>query len=133
MGCKALAQACYGGDAAGRGRKLRAADGGALEVMAAAMRAPDGAVEAHDAAAKEAMRGIVALCSGLDNLSKGRQNRAAEGGALDAVVLALHVKADGTETARFKAGRYRAIRNLTRNNANLVQAAKAAGAKSEWL
>jgi hypothetical protein len=37
------------------------------------------------------------------------------------------------ETARYKAGRYRALRNLTRNHPMLIERAKGAGALPEWL
>ena len=72
--------------------------------------------------------------AGLDGLSKARQQRAAEAGALQPVVAALVSGGGGrAETTRSKAARYRALRNLTRNNEPLQQAAKDAGAKPEWL
>ena len=38
-----------------------------------------------------------------------------------------------SQTARYKAARYRGLRNLTRNNEPLQAAAKELGAKAEWL
>lgn len=79
------------------------------------------------------MRTLVALCAGLDTLGRQRQQRALEVGALRVVVLALTSSSAGSETTRFKAARYRALRNLTRNNEALQEAAKELGAKPDWL
>ena len=126
---KTLSIICFGGDAAGRARKMRAADAGAIDAMCAAcINYPP-----ETAAAREALRTLVALLAGLDTLGKARQQRAAESGALRIVIKALTDGAHGGETTRFKAARYRALRNLTRNHEGLQQAAKEHGAKTEWL
>lgn len=127
--CRALANVCYGGDATGRARKLRAADAGAIDATAAAWSN----FPPESAAAREGVRTLVALLAGLDALGKGRQQRAANAGALRAVVSVLVNGSSGGETARHKAARYRALRNLTRSNEPLQLAAKEAGAKEEWL
>jgi len=128
--CKALANVTYGGDAAGRRRKLRAADAGAIDATAACANIfpPE-----HTLAGREAVRALVALLAGLESLTKARQQRAADVGALRIVVQSLIAPTSGGQTTRYMAARYRALRNLTRNNEALQKAAKDAGARAEWL
>jgi hypothetical protein len=127
--CRTMTALCYGGDASGRARKLRATDAGAIDVACNAYH-----VFSYDSlACREAVRMLIALLAGLDSFGKARQQRATDAGALRVVVTALLSTSNGSETTKFKAGRYRALRNLTRNHEVLQQAAKDLGAKPEWL
>ena len=126
---KTLSIICFGGDAPGRARKMRAADAGAIDAMCAACSN----YPPETSAGREALRTLVALLAGLDALGKAKQQRAADAGALRVVVKALTEGSHGGETTRFKAARYRALRNLTRNHEGLQQAAVELGARAEWL
>ena len=126
---KALMVITYGGDAAGRARKGRAADAGAIDACAAC--ALVFSAEATSTG-REAVRALVALLAGLDHLSKARQHRAAEAGVLRLIVASLERESAGANMG-FRALRYRAIRNLTRSNEALQHAAMNAGARPEWL
>ena len=72
---------------------------------------------------------------------QARQHRAADAGAIDAIIRTLtkpltkHGAGVGPSamTGAWAKARYRALRNLTRNNAELTQLALDAGAQPEWL
>ena len=72
---------------------------------------------------------------------QARQHRAADAGAIDAIIRTLTkpLTKHGTGvdpsamTGAWAKARYRALRNLTRNNAELTQLALDAGAQPEWL
>jgi hypothetical protein len=68
---------------------------------------------------------------------QARQHRAADAGALDAIIRTLTKRCAGVGpsamTGAWAKARYRALRNLTRNNAELTQLALDAGAQPEWL
>ena len=72
---------------------------------------------------------------------QARQHRAADAGAIDAIIRTLTkpLTKRGTGvgpsamTGAWAKARYRALRNLTRNNAELTQLALDAGAQPEWL
>ena len=68
---------------------------------------------------------------------QARQHRAADAGAIDAIIRTLMKRGAGVGpsvmTGAWAKARYRALRNLTRNNAELTQLALDAGAQPEWL
>ena len=68
---------------------------------------------------------------------QARQHRAADAGAIDAIIRTLTKRDAGVGpsamTGAWAKARYRALRNLTRNNAELTQLALDAGAQPEWL
>ena len=68
---------------------------------------------------------------------QARQHRAADAGAIDAIIRTLTKHGTGVGpsamTGVWAKARYRALRNLTRNNAELTQLALDAGAQPEWL
>ena len=68
---------------------------------------------------------------------QARQHRAADAGAIDAIIRTLTKRNAGVGpsamTGVWAKARYRALRNLTRNNAELTQLALDAGAQPEWL
>ena len=68
---------------------------------------------------------------------QARQHRAADAGAIDAIICTLTKYGAGVGpsamTGAWAKARYRALRNLTRNNAELTQLALDAGAQPEWL
>jgi hypothetical protein len=68
---------------------------------------------------------------------QARQHRAADAGAIDAIIRTLTKRGAGVGpsamTGAWAKARYRALRNLTRNNAELTQLALDAGAQPEWL
>ena len=70
---------------------------------------------------------------------QARQHRAADAGAIDAIIRTLTKRGTGAGvgqsamTGTWAKARYRALRNLTRNNAELTQLALDAGAHPEWL
>ena len=128
-GCKAITHICLGGDALARARKQRACDAGAIEVTAAAC----GGFAENSAAVREGTRALVTVIAGIDTLGKARQQRAHEIGALKVIVGSLTRAGGASNAEKLKAARYRALRNLTRNNEALIEAAKEMGARPEWL
>ena len=115
-----------------RARKQRACDAGAIEVTAAAC----GGFAENSAAVREGTRALVTVIAGIDTLGKARQQRAHEIGALKVIVGSLTRAggaSNGSGAEKLKAARYRALRNLTRNNEALIEAAKEMGARPEWL
>ena len=71
---------------------------------------------------------------------QARQHRAADAGAIDAIIRTLTKRGaagagvgQSAMTGTWAKARYRALRNLTRNNAELTQLALDAGAQLEWL
>ena len=66
--------------------------------------------------------------------NQARQHRAADAGAIDAIIRTLTKRGAGVGpsamTGAWAKARYRALRNLTRNNAELTLDA---GAQPEWL
>jgi hypothetical protein len=88
----------------------------------------------------EAVRTLIVIISGLDSMGKARQHRAADAGAIDAIIRSLTKRGaagagvgQSAMTGAWAKARYRALRNLTRNNAELAQLALDAGAQPEWL
>ena len=65
---------------------------------------------------------------------QARQHRAADAGAIDAIIRTLTKRGAGVGpsamTGAWAKARYQALRNLTRNNAELTLDA---GAQPEWL
>ena len=112
-----------------RARKQRACDAGAIEVTAAAC----GGFAENSAAVREGTRALVTVIAGIDSLGKARQQRAHEIGALKVIVGSLTRAGGASNAEKLKAARYRALRNLTRNNEALIEAAKEMGARPEWL
>ena len=128
-GFNALAVVCLGTGGGGRARKLRAVDAGAARAAVATIGAHTEGSTAH----REAGRSLVSVCAGLTSLGKQRQQRLADVGALEAIVAQLTAPSANGETPRFKAGRYKALRNLTSGNAELQKMAMALGARKEWF
>jgi hypothetical protein len=116
---------------------VRAMDSGVLDAARSSMSIFGYEAPPH----AEAVRTLIVIISGVDSMGKARQHRAADAGAIDAIIRSLTKRSamagagvgQSAMTGAWAKARYRALRNLTRNNAELAQLALDAGAHPEWL
>jgi len=94
LGCISLTAVCGGDDAAGRARKQRAAEAGAIEAVVEAMRAHPQAADMQERTCRKNVPYLgcmllTAVCGGDDAAGRACKQRAAEAGAIEAVVEAM--------------------------------------------
>ena len=97
LGCMALAAVCEGDDAAGRARKQRAAEAGALEAVVEAMRAMQAHLQVRggDVLQIYGCRALVSVCGGgASAAARARRQRAAQAGGRTVAAAAMQAYPD---------------------------------------